>query len=182
MTDPTTKPNRKTKITLIVFFSILCLSCKNEAVYNQYHKIDRFMWEKNKEYSFTFHIDDAAALYDITLEVRNNSFYPYQNLWIFYTERPPAGALRRDTIECILADDFGRWYGKGISLFQSGFPLRTRYQFPLEGKYTFTFRQGMRHDTLSGIQNIGLRVEQSAKLPGPRPQTSPSAKHRAGEK
>jgi gliding motility-associated lipoprotein GldH len=138
----------------------LGFSCKNEVVYNQYHEIGRSMWEKEKEYDFTFRIDDTTALYNITFEVRNNSLYPYRNLWVFYTERPPVGAIRRDTIECMLADEFGRWYGKGISLYQSGFPVRTRYQFPFKGEYTFGFRQGMRNDTLTGIRNVGLRIEQ----------------------
>jgi gliding motility-associated lipoprotein GldH len=118
------------------------------------------MWEKEKEYYFTFLIDDTTALYNITFEVRNNSLYPYQNLWIFCTERLPAGTMRRDTIECMLADEFGKWNGTGISLFQSGFPIRAGHKFPFEGKYSFSFRQGMRNDTLVGIQNIGLRVEQ----------------------
>jgi gliding motility-associated lipoprotein GldH len=130
-------------------------------VYNQYQGIDGLSWEKDKAYYFTFHIDDATAPYHIFFEVRNNSLYPYQNLWVFYTEEPPAGPLRRDTLECMLADEFGKWHGKGISLFQTGFPLRTNYRFPLKGQYTFCFRQGMRTDELKGIHEIGLRIERA---------------------
>jgi gliding motility-associated lipoprotein GldH len=128
-------------------------------VYNQYQHIEGMSWDKNKEYYFTCLIDDTTALYNITFEVRNNNSYPYQNLWIFYTEKLPAGLNERDTLEYMLADEFGKWQGKGISLFQSGFPLRTNYIFPIKGNYTFSFRQGMRTDTLRGIQEIGLRIE-----------------------
>jgi gliding motility-associated lipoprotein GldH len=117
-------------------------------------------WDKDREYHFTCLIDDTTALYTITFEVRNNNFYPYQNLWIFYTEKSPGGLyVKRDTVECMLADEFGKWQGKGISLFQSGFAIRTRYTFAEKGSYTFSFRQGMRSDTLKGIRDIGLRIE-----------------------
>ncbi|WP_455622341.1 gliding motility lipoprotein GldH [Parabacteroides sp.] len=136
----------------------LCFSCENEAVYDQYQAIQNTSWEKNKEYYFTFLIEDISVPYDLTLEVRNNNMYPYQNLWVFYSEELPIGPLKRDTIECMLADEFGKWYGHGISLFQSSFPIRSAYYFPVKGQYTFSFRQGMRNDQLPGIQEIGLRV------------------------
>ena len=136
----------------------LCFSCENEAVYDQYQAIQNTSWEKNKEYYFTFLIEDISVPYDLTLEVRNNNMYPYQNLWVFCSEELPIGPLKRDTIECMLADEFGKWYGDGISLFQSSFPIRSAYYFPVKGQYTFSFRQGMRNDHLPGIQEIGLRV------------------------
>jgi gliding motility-associated lipoprotein GldH len=87
--------------------------------------------------------------------------YPYQNLWIFCNEEQPIGELKRDTMECVLADDFGKWHGKGISLFQSSFPVHSVYKFPYAGQYTFSFKQGMRDHELKGIQEIGLRVEKA---------------------
>jgi gliding motility-associated lipoprotein GldH len=99
--------------------------------------------------------------YNITFEIRNNNLYPYQNLWIFYSEEQPVGSLLRDTMECMLADPYGKWRGDGVSLFQSGFPVRTNYHFPIKGQYTFSFRQGMRDTNLRGIQEIGLRIEQA---------------------
>jgi gliding motility-associated lipoprotein GldH len=129
-------------------------------VYNQYQIIDPVSWGKEKEYYFTFRIDDTSVPYKITFEIRNNNLYPYQNLWIFYTEEQPIGEIRRDTLECMLADEYGKWQGEGISLFQSAFPIRDNYYFPLKGQYTFSFRQAMRDDQLQGIQEIGLLIEQ----------------------
>jgi gliding motility-associated lipoprotein GldH len=148
---------------LIVFFSCLfLLSCgNNQVVYNQYQAIGHSAWEKGKEYFFTFQIEENTVPYDITLEIRNNSLYPYQNLWILLKEESPAGTMARDTMECMLADDFGKWLGSGISLFQTSFPIKTNYLFTDTGRYTFSFRQGMRSDTLKGIQEIGLRIEKA---------------------
>lgn len=141
----------------------LFFSCENPALYDQYQAIENITWEKDKEYYFTFRIEDISVPYDLTLEIRNNNLYPYQNLWLFYSEEQPIGPLRRDTIECMLADEFGKWYGHGISLYQSSFPIHNAYKFPHAGQYTFGFRQGMRNDALKGIQEIGFRVERSIR-------------------
>ncbi|MDR1623736.1 MAG: gliding motility lipoprotein GldH [Tannerellaceae bacterium] len=148
---------------MIVFLSCLFLfSCgRNQVVYNQYLAIDHSAWEKGKEYYFTFQIDDPAVPYNITLEIRNNNLYPYQNLWLLLQEESPVGPMARDTMECVLADDFGKWLGSGISLFQTSFPIKTNYLFTNTGRHTFSFRQGMRNDTLKGIQEIGLRIEKN---------------------
>lgn len=172
------RQSRKLKLLAAVCLGCLAFSCEAPALYDQYQAIENTTWEKDKEYYFTFQITDAAIPYDLTLEVRNNNMYPYQNLWLFCNEEPPIGPLRRDTIECLLADAFGKWYGHGISLFQSSFPLRKNHYFPHEGQYTFSFRQGMRSDRLRGIQEIGLRVEKAPALP----VNAPSATHPAGEK
>ncbi|MBC8602377.1 gliding motility lipoprotein GldH [Parabacteroides acidifaciens] len=153
--------SQKLKGIIAALICSLFFSCENEALYDQYQAIDKTTWEKDKEYYFTFEVEDISVPYDLTLKVRNNNLYPYQNLWIFCNEEQPIGPLRRDTIECVLADEFGKWYGHGISLYQSSFPIHTQYKFPHAGQYTFSFRQGMRDDALKGIQEIGLSVSPS---------------------
>ena len=59
-------------------------------------------------------IEDISVPYDLTLEVRNNNMYPYQNLWVFCSEELPIGPLKRDTIECMLADEFGNGMGRDL--------------------------------------------------------------------
>lgn len=142
---------------LLFLFCLLFFSCEETAVYERYLSVGE-KWEKEKEYYFTFDITNASIPYSITLDIRNNQLYPFQNLWLFWQEEQPSGIIQRDTIECMLADEYGKWHGKGISLFLSSFPLRTHYFFPDTGSYTFSFRQGMRKDDLPGIQEIGLRV------------------------
>lgn len=149
------------KIGLIVLLCTINFSCDTAAVYEQYISIEDAAWEKEKEILFTFEVEDSSVPYNLSVQVRNNNLYPYQNLWLFAAEEQPNGLLRRDTIECMLADDFGKWYGNGVSLFQSSFPVRTNYTFPSEGEYTFRIRQGMRKEVVPGIQEIGFRVEKA---------------------
>jgi gliding motility-associated lipoprotein GldH len=58
-------------------------SCQYDALYDQYQIIENTVWEKDKEYYFTFLVDDIDIPYDLTLDVRNNNLYPYQNFGFF---------------------------------------------------------------------------------------------------
>lgn len=161
-------PSRKIRELIVISSCLFCLSCGDPVTYEQYQPIEHTLWEKDKVYYFTFQIEDASMPYDLMLEIRNNNRYPYQNLWVFFEEEQPFGPLRKDTLECMLADEFGKWYGPGISLFQSSFPLHMGYHFPIAGQYTFSFRQGMRNDRLPGIEEIGLRIAPTANAPSVR--------------
>ena len=68
-------------------------------------------------------------------------------------------------MECPLADPEGRWLGK-----RTGRYVDARYRlrggsarFPLMGHYRFAVTNGMRDSAISGIKDIGLRVEYSGK-------------------
>jgi gliding motility-associated lipoprotein GldH len=166
MTSLPTKPNRKISkhpaaAPAISLLAILLLSCTGTVVYHQYQPTDGEFWGKDEVCYFTFRIHDASVPYNISFEVRSNNLYPYRNLWVFCSEEPPAGPLRRDTLECMLADEYGKWHGKGISLHQLEIPLRTRHIFPMPGQYTFAFRHAMRDDSIRGIRETGLRVERA---------------------
>jgi gliding motility-associated lipoprotein GldH len=87
--------------------------------------------------------------------------YPFKNLWLFYDIRLPDGSLENDTLEVVLADDFGKWTGQGISIYHNEFPLKMNYQFPDTGQYMIVFRQGMRENMLAGIEDIGLMIVKS---------------------
>jgi gliding motility-associated lipoprotein GldH len=137
---------------------IVYLSCAEPVFYEQFQTIDS-QWDKNKEYFFTYQIEDHSASYTMSLEIRNNNLYPYQNIWFFCSETQPEGTVLRDTIECVLADDFGKWYGPGISIYHLRLPIRKQHLFPQPGQYTFSIRQGMRDERLKGIEQIGLCIE-----------------------
>ena len=163
MKNHSPKRNRKRNGLFVFLACFIFFSCENRAIYNQYQAVDNAVWEKDKEYYFTFQIEDNSIPYDVIFEVRNSNVYPYQNLWLFFNEERPVGPMVRDTVECMLADEFGRWKGSGISLFQAGIPIRSNYLFPDKGQYTINFRQGMRTDALKGIQEIGLRIEKAKR-------------------
>ncbi len=150
------------KIVLIIFItSCFFFSCSKDTVYNEFQPVQHKVWEKRSEYFFNFDINDKSLPYNISLQLRNNDIYPYQNLWILFNELQPSEIVIKDTIECMLADDFGKWTGNGITLFQNQISLRKNYHFPDTGKYTISIQHGMRDDELKGIEDIGLLIEKA---------------------
>lgn len=141
--------------------SCLCFSCGNDTVYNKFQPVRDKVWDKRSEYYFKFEIKDSSIPYNILLQIRNNDMYGYQNLWLLCEQLQPDSISVKDTIECMLADDFGKWNGNGITLFQSRFTLHDHYIFPDTGQYTISIRHGMRDDSLKGIEDIGLFIEKA---------------------
>jgi gliding motility-associated lipoprotein GldH len=146
---------------IVITASCFCISCGNDIIYNKFLSIRGKAWDKQSEYYFEFEIKDRSIPYNILLQIRNNDIYAYQNLWLLCEELQPNGVSSKDTIECMLADDFGKWNGNGITLFQSRFRLRNHYIFPDTGKYTIGIRHGMRDENLKGIEDLGLFIEKA---------------------
>jgi gliding motility-associated lipoprotein GldH len=140
---------------------VMVFSCVSDTVYNRFQPVRGKVWEKQSEYYFKFQIKDPSVPYNILLQIRNSDMYGYQNLWLLCEELQPGSASVKDTIECMLADDFGKWKGNGITLFQSRVTLRDHYSFPDTGQYTISIRHGMRDDRLKGIEDIGLLIEKA---------------------
>ena len=149
------------KIFSSALFLLTFLACDNTTLYNKFQPIDNKTWGKENAYYFVFDITDTTISYDICLQIRNNNSYPYQNLWVISTLQQSDKIVLTDTTECILADDFGKWTGSGITLFQNRIPIQEKYHFPISGTYVINFRHGMRDHVLEGINDIGVVVKKS---------------------
>ena len=145
----------------IIIASCFLFSCGKDTVFNKYQSVQNGTWKKQDSYFFNFAIYDNSAVYNVSLQLRNNNMYPYQNIWIICEETLPSNTSAKDTIEHLLADDFGKWTGSGITLFQSSIPLKSLYHFPDTGNYTIIIQHGMRDDNLIGIEDIGLFIEKA---------------------
>lgn len=142
---------------LIVFITT---SCNQDIFYEKIDKIPNETWNVNNKLVYEFEIKDSMAFYDIYINVRNTTDYPYQNLYIFLTNQFPSGIQMVDTLGCVLCDPFGKWYGKGNgNMKENKFLLRKQVRFQQKGKYIFTVQQGMREDDLKGIANFGITFE-----------------------
>lgn len=72
----------------------------------------------------------------------------------------PQGIHTQDTIELILADNTGKWYGKGFGKIKEYQVLiRKAVTFPVTGIYNIGIVQGMRDKNLQGIEDVGIRIE-----------------------
>lgn len=136
------------------------ISCSRQPVYNEFKQVDPDGWSADSSSVFQVNMEDTSGTYNLTLHIRHTSSYPYQNLWLFVEQLSPDSQLVRDTISCILADHAGKWLGTGTgSVYLFSAPLKKQYSFGQQGIYRYTVVHGMRDEILSGIQAVGLKLE-----------------------
>jgi len=117
-------------------------------------------WNSSNIVHFDVNINDTATAQNVYISVRNNSKYEYSNLYLFITAHSPNGNALRDTVEIILADERGKWLGKGAaSIFTLYYPYKTNIKFPTPGIYTFDIEQAMWIRDLKNISEIGLKID-----------------------
>ena len=148
------------------FMAALALTaCDGSVYYDESRTVDEHGWLPQDTLVFDVEVDDTVHLFNLLVEVRNSVEYPYSNTFLFIGTTFPDGSVAYDTMECPLADPEGRWLGK-----RTGRYVDARYRlrggsarFPLMGHYRFAVTNGMRDSAISGIKDIGLRVEYSGK-------------------
>ncbi len=144
---------------MLLLFSLLIASCSNNTVFQDAKELPSHGWNKDSALVFNYAATDTSGVYDIVIDIRNGGNYRYQNFWLFVNSTSPDLAEFKDTLECVLADNYGKWIGKGGgSLHELPVSFLQQVKFPKPGIYRFELIQGMREDTLVGIHDIGLRI------------------------
>lgn len=142
----------------VLFFS----SCDSKRVFEQNQAIPESGWAQSNIVKFNVDIKDPSTPTNFYINVRNADGYPYNNLFLFIKTTFPNGKMSNDTLECILADEKGKWIGSGIGdLYDNQIPFKKNVRFPLAGTYSFEIQQGMRTDNIPLIIDVGLRIEKA---------------------
>jgi len=152
------------KITMFIGFVLfLFTACDKQRVYEEFSSIPGQTWSSNKALYFNVNITDTTQVQNVFISVRNTGKYEYSNLYLFVTTHSPQGTILRDTVEIVLADERGKWLGKGAaSVFTRYHPYKTNIRFPVPGIYTFNVEQAMWVKELKNISDIGLRIENAS--------------------
>ena len=105
--------------------------------------------------------------HDLFIDVRHTGDYQFSSLYVFLDLEGPEDRRIRDTVECLLADPTGQWYGKGTGFifahreYDTHVLYKLRNRFPAIGRYTIRLEQAMRTEELKGVLDIGISVERS---------------------
>lgn len=144
-----------------VLSACLASACNEQTTYHSYQSLPKEGWSKSDTLFFEVTLPDSlASHWQLYAEVRNESSYPYQDLYLMISYNLPDTLVwKTDTIKFILADKEGKWTGRGWGgLFQSTVPghLVSSRQ---PGKYTFKVTHAMKDSVLKGLNNVGIRLE-----------------------
>jgi gliding motility-associated lipoprotein GldH len=149
---------------VIIIISLLILACDPNRVYEENTLIAEHNWNRNDILQFTVNITDTVGSYNLYVNIRNGGSYSYRNLFLFIDTYAPTGQWVRDTIECVLANEKGKWLGSGLGdIYSIQIPYKKNVRFPYPGMYTFKFEQAMRTEELSNVYDVGLRIEKEKK-------------------
>lgn len=121
------------------------------------YKIEDSAWRIADTARWHWDVADTMQSYDLSIEIRHSTNYPYANLYLFVEVVSPDGATLSDTLDYPLCAPSGEWYGEGFSNNRTvALPYRSSCRFARAGHYVFNVRQGMRRDPLEGIHEVSL--------------------------
>jgi len=154
----------KSKFYILAIVALLVTiglsSCDKNRIFDSYVTVPEAGWSKDSLAMFNVNITYATSSYNLLLHLRNTPEYPNSNLWLFIDVTGPSGKTERDKVECILANQEGKWLGSGWgSIYETQIPYKMNVKFPEAGTYKIRIAHGMRTNDLPGIRDIGLRVE-----------------------
>lgn len=129
-------------------------------IYDKNAGIPDNTWDVANKIKFELTISDTISGNNVFINLRHAGFYPYSNLFLFINTTFPDGKTTRDTAECILADDKGKWFGEGLGdMWDARILFKRNVRFSQSGTYIFEYEQAMRVEKLPGVMDIGLRIE-----------------------
>lgn len=140
--------------------------CADHVVFQADEAVPDGQWSREHKPEFSFDISDTVSRHDLYIDIRHTGDYPFSDLFLFVDLHGPGDRHMRDTVECLLADPTGRWYGKGLGyVFADRYEAHVLYKlgnrFPAAGRYSIRLEQAMRTDTLPGVMDVGISVERS---------------------
>jgi gliding motility-associated lipoprotein GldH len=160
-----TAMNLKRSIWLLSALA-LC-SCDKTRVFDTYKSVGG-NWNKDSIVSFELPEMDTAQSYNLLVNLRGDSDYPFNNIFLIVSMDQPDGLTKVDTLEYQMADPDGKMLGNGFSdIKESALFFKDHYKFK-KGKYTVHIRQAVRESgkiegvrELKGITDVGFRVERA---------------------
>lgn len=161
---------KKTNFIGLMLIIVLFISCDKKQFFSEYRELEG-TWKKTDTLRFTFEQNDTVNPYHLFLNVRNNSEYPFSNLFLIVSLKEPGKKplIKIDTLEYLMANPDGTLIGKGFSdVKESKLWYIENHKFKKSGKYKIEIVQAVRETgkvegvaDLKGITEIGIRIEKT---------------------
>lgn len=136
---------------------VLTACSGTDGYYGDFRNISPDGWDYNDKITFIPELTDSVFDGSLAVAVRHTNDYLYSNIYIEVAVKDSIGQ-RRDTFNIALADEFGRWYGRGIGtdyqLSDTVYP-----SIRLHSPAMISVRHIMRSDKIKDIQQIGIALD-----------------------
>ena len=150
---------RAVAMTLVIAAAMLVMgACQRKPVmtHARFVHLPAAGWQRTLPLAFTPEYDDSAATYDITLAVRHDNSYRYRNLSMIVDVITADSTVNRQTVDMLLADEYGNWTGGGFgALYQTTVPI-VRSVTPDKARSIVLWQAMGDCDNLRGLVNVGI--------------------------
>jgi gliding motility-associated lipoprotein GldH len=135
-------------------------------VFDEYKTVGK-SWNKDTIVSFEFEQKDTTGLVNMFVNLRENSAFPFSNLFLIVALEHPSKKTVIDTLEYQMADSQGELLGSGFTdTKESKLFYKERYKFNESGNYKVYIQQALRYngkvtgvEQLDGITEVGFRIQ-----------------------
>lgn len=146
--------------TLVI--SCTLFGCGEEPFFENNQAITGGSWQVADQPEFEVDIYDTITPYHFFMNIRHSGDYEYSNIYVFVHTIFPNEKTSKDTIELVLQHPDGRWKGTGAGdMYENRYMYKFAKRFPLIGHYKFRVEHAMRDETLNGVDDIGIRLEEA---------------------
>lgn len=140
--------------------ALLLVACQPHTVYHSFQTLPEDGWNKSDTLVFSIPKEEIQHNpYDLEVEIRHTKDFAYQSLWVIvYQNTIDSTHFTADTLQCILADEKGRFAGTGLgNYYQCSFPLKT---ISINNTYTPIFKliHYMKKGRIENIHDVGIRL------------------------
>jgi gliding motility-associated lipoprotein GldH len=154
----------KLSSVIALIFVLLLSGCKSNVVYTSASSMAKETWKLMDIATFKVPVNDTINSNNVIFTIRTGTAYPFRNIFLFVTTTSPDMKTITDTLQYNLADEKGKWYGKGFGdIHELNLPYKSNVFFPAKGIYEFKIQHGMRVENLKGVYDFGLRIEKIKK-------------------
>ena len=144
----------------ICCLSVFFAACGTLDVYEKSVFFPSHTWKSTDTASFSFQVEDTTARYMISVIIRHEDAYHFNNIWLNIGTQAPGDTMNRQLLNITLADNKKGWLGTGMDdVFDHRIRITRNPVALKKGIYTFTLQQHMREEPLQYILNAGIRVE-----------------------
>lgn len=151
------------KLILFLCFFTAMVSCQHkDVIFEKRVTFKNNSWNRFNILKYDFQVSDTLTEYDIYLDVRHASFYPYENLLINFAIMSPSTEERVRSHDLKLRDKTGNFLGEGTGdIWDISFPLMTRFVFIHSGTYHIGIENLMTKYETEGVMDVNLVVQRS---------------------
>lgn len=156
-----------TVVSFTLLFAIMLSSCGENKSYviNEINEFQNNSWSQVDTLTFNAIIADTTKRYNLSMHLKHNKNYTYQNIYLMIHTTFPDGKRFSKQVNVDIADRTGKWYSDcSGTTCEVGIDIQREAYFNQSGEYIFTIEQFTRDESLGNIQSLAFRIEDTGKL------------------